>query len=163
MISSEQLEAIVERIGQDKHSKADIDTLRQLLITGEQIDLLQLGKYNINIGQGQDIQIGDRNYIEWNEDAIQSLIEIVQGQLPQIVGIPENLPRSGAVEFIGRNQELSNLHQQLQDCKPGTVAAITGMGGVGKTELALQYALSYKPQYTGGILWLQARGVDIGT
>jgi len=162
MISSEQLEAIVERISQDKHSKADIDSLQQLLATGEQIDLLQLGKYNINIGQGQDIQIGDRNYVEWNEEAIQSLIEIVQTQLPKAIGIPENIPRSGVIEFIGRSKELNALNSLFENDEQAKIAAISGMGGVGKTELALQYALSYKSEYPGGICWLQARSVDIG-
>jgi len=44
------------------------------------------------------------------------------------------------------------------------ICAIAGMGGIGKTELALQYSLYHQQQktYPGGICWLQARGVDIG-
>jgi tetratricopeptide (TPR) repeat protein len=39
------------------------------------------------------------------------------------------------------------------------------MGGVGKTELALQYALQSLTgkQYPGGICWLNARSLDLGT
>ncbi|NEO41445.1 MAG: tetratricopeptide repeat protein [Moorea sp. SIOASIH] len=37
------------------------------------------------------------------------------------------------------------------------------MGGVGKTELALQYALRYQHNYPGGLCWLPVRGADIGT
>ncbi|NEO93733.1 MAG: tetratricopeptide repeat protein, partial [Moorea sp. SIO3G5] len=37
------------------------------------------------------------------------------------------------------------------------------MGGVGKTELALQYALKYQHNYPGGLCWLPVRGADIGT
>ncbi len=37
------------------------------------------------------------------------------------------------------------------------------MGGIGKTELALQYALNYDNKYPGGICWLKAREGDIGT
>ncbi len=38
------------------------------------------------------------------------------------------------------------------------------MGGVGKTELALQYALqsSRAKKYTGGICWLDVRGLNVG-
>jgi tetratricopeptide (TPR) repeat protein len=36
--------------------------------------------------------------------------------------------------------------------------AITGMGGVGKTELAKQYAHRHQKDYAGGIWWLRAEG-----
>ncbi|MCV3212192.1 hypothetical protein OGM63_01390 [Plectonema radiosum NIES-515] len=43
--------------------------------------------------------------------------------------------------------------------QPGTVAisAIAGMGGIGKTELATQYALGHEQDYPGGICWLNAK------
>lgn len=163
MVVSDQLATIVERISQDKHTEADVSVLQQLLAAGESPELLQLGKYNINIGQGQDIQIGDRTYVDWNEDAMTALLAVVQEQQPKVVGIPDNLPRSGVVDFVGRVHELQHLHQQLQDCAPGKAAAVTGMGGVGKTELVLQYALENKEQYAGGLIWLQGRGVDVGS
>ena len=55
-----------------------------------------------------------------------------------------------------------NLHQQLQEKEPVVISSIAGMGGVGKTELALQYATQYKSTYTGGICWLYAREVSVG-
>ncbi|WP_372726704.1 tetratricopeptide repeat protein [Nostoc sp. TCL26-01] len=42
------------------------------------------------------------------------------------------------------------------------IAAIAGMGGVGKTELALQYALEKYETYQGGICWLLPKTGDIG-
>ncbi|NET56007.1 MAG: tetratricopeptide repeat protein [Symploca sp. SIO2E6] len=69
----------------------------------------------------------------------------------------ENLKRRGLLnqeQFIGRRAELDQLHQLLQQNTP---VAIAGMGGVGKTELAIQYAREQLPSYPGGVCWLSAR------
>ncbi|MBH8573082.1 tetratricopeptide repeat protein [Nostocaceae cyanobacterium CENA369] len=65
------------------------------------------------------------------------------------------------VEFVGREAELQNLHWLLQENQQIAIAAIAGMGGVGKTELALQYANSHSVTYQGGICWLSA-SQDVG-
>jgi tetratricopeptide (TPR) repeat protein len=50
----------------------------------------------------------------------------------------------------------------LQTDKPVAISAISGMGGIGKSELALQYAYQHlAPTYPGGICWLKARE-DVG-
>jgi tetratricopeptide (TPR) repeat protein len=77
--------------------------------------------------------------------------------------LPANLPRSGVVEFVGRAETMTQLHEMLQQGEQVAVSAIAGMGGIGKTELALQYALAYKQTYAGGFCWLQARSGDVGT
>ncbi|MBD2608777.1 tetratricopeptide repeat protein [Scytonema hofmannii FACHB-248] len=69
------------------------------------------------------------------------------------------MPWSGATKFVGRENELELLHQFLQGNHQVAIAAIAGMGGVGKTELALQYALKQRQFYSGGICWC---GVKIG-
>ncbi|MBE9004404.1 tetratricopeptide repeat protein [Fortiea sp. LEGE XX443] len=68
----------------------------------------------------------------------------------------ENIPFSGVVEFVGRETELQNLHRLLRENQQVAIAAIAGMGGIGKTELALQYANSHRVTYQGGICWLSA-------
>ena len=81
---------------------------------------------------------------------------------PVPTGIPNNLPRLSASAFVGRNDELTRLHQQLQANERVAISAIAGMGGIGKTELALQYARRYVDDYPAGLCWLQARGTDLG-
>ncbi|MDF5736947.1 tetratricopeptide repeat protein [Nostoc sp. S13] len=66
------------------------------------------------------------------------------------------------VEFVGREVELQNLHQMLQENNQVAIAAIAGMGGLGKTELALQYAMAHREIYKGGICWLLAKAGDVG-
>ncbi|MEO1391123.1 MAG: trypsin-like peptidase domain-containing protein [Cyanobacteria bacterium J06634_6] len=78
-------------------------------------------------------------------------------------GIPENLPRSGVSDFVGRDGVMMTLHQMLQQDSRVAVSAIAGMGGIGKTELALQYALNYTNNYPASICWLSVRGADVGT
>src|SRR5207302_266723 len=38
--------------------------------------------------------------------------------------------------------------------------ALTGMGGIGKTQLAVEYAFTHAPSYPGGVYWLEAAGDD---
>ncbi|MBD2595853.1 tetratricopeptide repeat protein [Nostoc spongiaeforme FACHB-130] len=68
--------------------------------------------------------------------------------------IHHNIPLALSREkFVGREAKLQELHQLL---KKNQQVAIAGMGGVGKTELALQYAHSHLVTYQGGICWLSA-------
>ncbi|MBD1919763.1 DUF4297 domain-containing protein [Microcoleus sp. FACHB-831] len=75
--------------------------------------------------------------------------------LIKLADVPENLPHSAIRQFVSREEELETLHRQLQE--DGAMSAIIGMRGVGKTELARQYALKYKGSYPGGICWLHAK------
>jgi tetratricopeptide (TPR) repeat protein len=81
---------------------------------------------------------------------------------PELVGVANNLPYTGATKFVGRSVDLKRLHEKIQQKDCVAICAVAGMGGVGKTELAIQYALFQKEAYQGGICWLQARNQDIG-
>lgn len=84
---------------------------------------------------------------------------------PSSTYIPENLPRISIKKFVGRQKELEILHQKLQEKNQVAICAIAGMGGVGKTELALQYAHYHCQQntYLGGICYLQGRDAEMET
>ena len=74
---------------------------------------------------------------------------------------PHNLPErtTSAERFVGRSQELEQLKSLL--APEGSRAYLTGMGGVGKSELAIQHAYDSFALYRGGIVRLDARqGLD---
>ena len=69
---------------------------------------------------------------------------------------PHNLPDRNTTpdRFVGREARLNELAKLLEP--PGSRLLLTGMGGVGKSELALQYAYANLEHYRGGIVYLDA-------
>jgi Flp pilus assembly protein TadD len=108
--------------------------------------------------QGGTAYIGDQYSIDVDTlaQALETLLH--DRQLPR-ADRPHNLPYSGVTQFVGRQNELDRLHQQLQPGSPVAISAVSGMGGIGKTELALEYARQHyrTGTYPGGICWLRAR------
>ena len=90
---------------------------------------------------------------------VRQVVELQKGKRE----IPQNLPRSGVARFVGREQALTDLQQMVGQYNSGGITAITGTAGVGKTELALQYAIAqYRARkYPGGLCWLKARDSNI--
>ncbi|MFN5515646.1 MAG: tetratricopeptide repeat protein [Cyanobacteriota bacterium] len=75
-----------------------------------------------------------------------------------------NLPKSGAAKFVGRDEVLTGLATQLRETDRVAIAALTGMGGLGKSELALRYAWREweNKTYLGGVVWLTVAESDPG-
>ena len=65
---------------------------------------------------------------------------------------PGNLDASYS-HFVGRHRELCELHGGLIADKVGLVGALHGLGGQGKTALAMQYAYAYAEHYASGGRW----------
>jgi tetratricopeptide (TPR) repeat protein len=64
-----------------------------------------------------------------------------------------NVPHLRNLYFTGRDAVLARLHEAFKAGK--TIQAINGLGGIGKTQLAIEYAYQYKSAYTA-ILWTRA-------
>ena len=98
----------------------------------------------------------------------QGTVNIHAVSAPKVDRPPSNIPFLGTDYFVGRAQDLDDLHKLLKQENRIVITAVTGMGGVGKTELAVQYAQQrWQEAFPGGVCWLSARGAegnaDIGT
>ena len=73
------------------------------------------------------------------------------------------IPKTGNPNFVGRTDELKKVHEELYQQKNNRIAisSVSGMGGVGKTELAIQYARRYYDNYSGGIAWFNVRDTNL--
>lgn len=68
-----------------------------------------------------------------------------------------NFPPAPQGSFVGelRAADLTAIHKRITTT--GDPLAITGMGGLGKTILAREYALTYGDNYPGGCCWVNAK------
>jgi hypothetical protein len=69
---------------------------------------------------------------------------------PNPFDIAHNIRNSTARKFVDREREMESLHQLLQNNPVVAITDITGEGGVGKTELAIQYSWQHLEDYPGG-------------
>lgn len=63
------------------------------------------------------------------------------------------------VQLVAREKELSIMHKLLQVHSSRSCVVLNGLGGMGKTQLAVTYARRHKEKYTA-IFWLNANDED---
>jgi hypothetical protein len=77
---------------------------------------------------------------------------------------PHNRPffvpfRPKGDRVIGRETALEDVRRQLTQGRPtaiGQTASFEGIGGLGKTQLAVEYAWRYGDTYPNGVMWINA-------
>ena len=70
---------------------------------------------------------------------------------------PFTVPITKSRYFYGRDGVLTDLHNQL---KQQPYVAVCGAGGIGKTQLAAEYAHIFRESYPGGVYWIDAKDVQ---
>lgn len=76
--------------------------------------------------------------------------------------VPFNMNKFSAVRrFFGRGPELEQMQHLLPSLEPvrRKVTVLCGLGGIGKTQLAIEFAREHKDQFTA-IFWLDGRDRD---
>lgn len=82
---------------------------------------------------------------------------------PDSAGVPAQLPHA-VPDFVGRSDELTQLARWRASEEQGgralVISAVDGVGGVGKTSLAVQFARDVAANYPDGQLYVNLRGFD---
>jgi len=74
---------------------------------------------------------------------------------------PPNNLRSYTEHFYGREDKLREISEKFEQSESVTLKqTLSGLGGVGKTQLVLKYAHEYAHEYRDGICWLDAENED---
>ncbi|KAE9565732.1 hypothetical protein CGMCC3_g18085 [Colletotrichum fructicola] len=63
---------------------------------------------------------------------------------------------AGVNHFVGRGNELRRLHKELEWTGKRRTAVLHGLGGMGKTQLSIEYTKQHESDYSA-ILWINAR------
>jgi tetratricopeptide (TPR) repeat protein len=67
--------------------------------------------------------------------------------------------RAKGEQMVGRRDALEKVRNQLCEGKRtyiGQAVAFQGLGGLGKTQLAVEYAYAYRSEYPNGVIWINA-------
>ncbi|GLY52536.1 SARP family transcriptional regulator [Lentzea sp. NBRC 102530] len=88
--------------------------------------------------------------------------QVLAGDVSATVLVPRQLPPVHP-HFVGREAELGQLTEMLR-ARPGEpvlISAINGIGGVGKTVLAVRWAHQLADRFPDGQLYVNLRGFDL--
>ncbi len=102
-----------------------------------------------------------------DEDDITSHDSIASAQIaePEFVFIAPVGFRPNSV-FVGREKEMRQLDKLLFDDRPrdwgGTVSVLLhGMPGIGKTQIAREFAFANSERFKGGVFWISAQSKEL--
>nr|POE83352.1 vegetative incompatibility protein het-e-1 [Quercus suber] len=105
------------------------------------------------------------------EDMVYSLLGLLNVSMPVMYGEGRrlalqrleneirNVQKVETQHFVARVAELQELRSSLSSDGSRKVTVLHGLGGIGKTQLAIAYAKRYKDHYSG-VLWLNAKDKD---
>ena len=70
------------------------------------------------------------------------------------------VPEVSQVEhFVGRQEQLDVIYKELQHDRSRKTVVVHGLGGMGKTQLALEYAQRHRKEYSA-VFWVNSKSED---
>jgi len=146
-----ELKAALQRLIDRNDSEADRDTVRIALNTG----VLVTGDRAVAIGGNASdaiITTGDQNIVFSDAAAVLTAFNLIAPRRLHEVPRPPD-------DFTGREEELNEL---LASIETGgiTISGLHGMGGIGKTALALKLVELLKPGYPDAQFFLDLKGAS---
>ncbi len=102
-------------------------------------------------------------YAQISLGEIEAVVEKEQDEilLPATQQIPFQAPRPSP-HFVGRYLLLDQIRQDLTNTAGAGLVALVGMGGVGKTTLAVQATHDLRAHFSDGVLWANLASSDPG-
>lgn len=133
-----------------------------------------MSEYNFSRSEiGGDVNIGNNIFVQVQGDLSidQSLVKCsleylklaplttVPTPAPHLIAAGSFLPFGPNSLFGERDRELLDLACRVFGTEAGAVveaAGVSGLGGLGKTQLAAEFAYRWGPWFKGGVFWLDA-------
>ncbi|MDX1414265.1 MAG: tetratricopeptide repeat protein [Candidatus Promineifilaceae bacterium] len=144
-------------LGQYEHNR---DRLRETLGVEPELETMELAQRLRDLKQEQG------GGIVWDAIVGAQPMWPAEGELAEPGALPAQsyLPFQRNMDFTGRHDSLRYLAEVLLPW-PGKknqqrIVAITGMGGVGKTQLAVEFAYRYGRFFAGGAYWMSFAQAD---
>lgn len=151
----------------------DADPRRRILVVNPEPEALHI----------QPVELRDALFVAipgaGNQPALDHLAADVEAHVKALAGTlgdvePLEQPQwygsrsTGSTRFVGRLADLWRLHSALHardapvitGAAGSALALVQGMGGVGKSLLAEEYAVRFAAAHPGGVFWLRAFGND---
>ena len=90
----------------------------------------------------------------------QHLLEMAAPSRPP-VPLRTRIPEPRAAHLVGRTEELGWLRQRLKAGDVAAIAGVRGIGGIGKTELAIAAVHELEDHFEGRVIWLDCGPNDV--
>jgi TIR domain/Tetratricopeptide repeat len=152
-------------------AQRDGDPRRRMLVVNPEPDAMHIEPVELRDEQHASAPVGLAEY-----DTLAARIAAHVRQLATPLGaiLPITPPPqygqklAGASRFVGRLRDIWRVHSALHESESAIItgaswsglAQVTGLGGVGKSLLAEEYAVRFGAAFPGGIFWLRALGND---
>lgn len=157
---------LVEKIRQKAEKKPALqEALADVQATPDDPDALAALRQQLKKLFQQDPAFAAEVAELWKANERVIRIEIVHALAPEHPRPLHNIPQPDYVRFVGRERELAWLRKRLSPADRAWLLLLTGIGGVGKTALALATAHEYREHYNDlppeerfdAIIWASAK------